>query len=412
MGGERVADAIASVSDVPIAPDEVVSFTQEIVRQASVTGQEGELGRFLAQQLEGFGLQVDLSEVAPERFNVWAVLPGDEPELGLLFHSHMDTVPFAAMTAPLSASLSDGHIWGRGSVDQKGGLAASVMAVAAIARSGIRLKRGLGLALVIDEESEHRGSMALVEQMVSSELSYAADCQAIVTEPSGLRLVVGCKGTTPYQIRVQGRAAHGSRPWLGINAVHGAMQVVTALDGLEYPEHTVPGYGPVSGSLNLGVIEGGRAYNIVPDECLIWFDRRTVPGESQEMILGAVQAVLDQLATGEPPVHGTLSVARPDWNWDPIRERGLWPAVTPAGAPIREMVARHHEAIAGASPQIYFTDGYNEMDFLINDLGIPTVQYGPGDSTLCHTDEERLSISQLLDATRVYVRVALEATLG
>ncbi len=412
MGGERVADAIASVPDVPIVPSEVVSFTQAIVRQSSVTGQEGELGRFLAQQLEGFGLQVEILEVAPERYNVWAILPGDEPELGLLFHSHMDTVPFAAMTSPLSAEITDGHIWGRGSVDQKGGLAASVMAVAAIARSGIRPKRGLGLALVIDEESEHRGSMALVEQMASSELGYAAGCQAIVTEPSSLRLVVGCKGTVPYQIRVQGKAAHGSRPWLGDNAVHGAMQVVTALEGVEYPELTVPGYGPVKGSLNLGVIEGGRAYNIVPDECLIWFDRRTVPGESQEAVLGAVQAILDQLAAGEPAVRGTLSVARPDWDWDPIRERGLWPAVTPDGAPIREMVARHHEAIVGGQPQVYFTDGYNEMDFLINDLGIPTVQYGPGDSTLCHTDEERLSISQLLDATRLYVGVGLEAALG
>jgi acetylornithine deacetylase/succinyl-diaminopimelate desuccinylase-like protein len=407
-----VANAIASLPDVSITPEEVVTFAQAIVRLDSVTGQEGELGSFLAQQLEGFGLQVEILEVAPERYNVWAVLPGQEPELGMLFHSHMDTVPFAAMDSPLSAEIADGHIWGRGSVDQKGGLAASVMAVAAVARSGIQLKRGLGLALVIDEESEHRGSMALVEQMTNSGPGYTTGCQAIVTEPSGLRLVVGCKGTTPYQVRIQGRAAHGSRPWLGINAVHGAMQVVAALEGLEYPEHTVPGYGPVRGSLNLGVIEGGRAYNIVPDECLIWFDRRTVPGENQEAVMGAVQSILDQLASGKPAVHGTLSVARPDWDWDPIRERGLWPAVTPDGAPIREMVARQHEAIIGDQPQIYFTDGYNEMDFLINDLGIPTVHYGPGDSTLCHTDEERLNISQLLEATRVYARVALEAASG
>jgi succinyl-diaminopimelate desuccinylase len=196
---------------------------------------------------------------------------------------------------------------------------------------------------------------------------------------------------------------------LGVNAVHGAMQVATALEGLEYPEHTVPGYGPVRGSLNLGVIQGGRAYNIVPDECVLWYDRRTVPGESQEVVLGAVQAILDELAEREPPVKGTLSVARPDWNWEPIRERGLWPAVTPEGAPIRGIVTRQHEAVTGNTPQVYFTDGYNEMDFLVNDLGIPTVQYGPGDSTLCHTDEERLSISQLLDATRVYVGIALEA---
>jgi succinyl-diaminopimelate desuccinylase len=181
---------------------------------------------------------------------------------------------------------------------------------------------------------------------------------------------------------------------------------------LEYPEFTVPGHGRVRGSLNLGVVEGGRAYNIVPDECLLWFDRRTVPGETQEAVLGAVQAILDRLARGEPPVQSTLSAARPDWHWAPIRERGLGPAVTPTGAPIREMVARHHQAVTGNPAKVYFTDGYNEMDFLINDLNIPTVQYGPGDSSLCHTDEERLSIPQLLDAARVYVGIGLEAALA
>ena len=411
MGSERVADPIASHYRTSIDPGEVVQFTQEIVRQPSVTGEEGELGRFLARALEAFGLQVTVQEAAPGRYNVQAVLPGKDRRLGLLFHSHMDTVPFGAMPKPLSAEVNDDHIWGRGSVDQKGGLAASVMALAAIARSGASLDRSLGLALVIDEESEHRGSMALVEEMARSGSNHQT-LQAVVTEPSGMRLVTGCKGTTPYQILVQGKAAHGCRPWLGVNAVHGAMQVVKALDELEYAEYTVPGYGPVKGSLNLGVIEGGRAYNIVPDECTLWFDRRTVPGETQEAVLQTVKAVLDRLASNEPPIKAMLSVARPDWNWQPVQKRGLWPAVTPMDAPIREMVARHHEAVTDNPVEVYFTDGYNEMDFLINDLKVPTVQYGPGDSSLCHTDEERLSIPQLLATTRVYVGLALEAALG
>ncbi|HIQ04214.1 MAG TPA: M20 family peptidase [Anaerolineae bacterium] len=402
MEGKRVADSITDLPEVPISPKEVVAFAQAIIRQPSVTRQEGALSHFLACCLKEFGLQVELQEVASERYNVLAVLPGDDPALGLLFHAHIDTVPFGAMTDPLSAEVRDGHIWGRGSVDQKGGLAAAVMALAAIARSGRRLKSGLGLALVVDEESEHRGSMALVERGLAAR-------QAVVTEPSGLRLVIGCKGTLPFQIRVRGKAAHGARPWLGVNAIHQAMRVVAALEELDYPECTIPGYGPVRGSLNLGVIQGGRAYNIVPDECRLWFDRRTVPGEDPATVLGQVQAVLNRLSGASPPVESELNVARPDWNWEPIRERGLRPALTPAHAPLRQMVARHHASVVGSPVEIYFTDGYNEMDFLINDLGIPTVQYGPGDSRLCHTDEERLSIAQLVDATQVYVRLALEA---
>ena len=385
-----------------IAPDEVVRFAQAVIRRPSVTGEEGPLGRFLAQALEGFGLDVTLDPVTAERYNVLAVLPGQEPGLALLFHAHMDTVPPAAMTDPFSAQVAQGHIWGRGSVDQKGGLAAAVMALATIARSGVRLRRGLGLALVIDEESEHRGSMALVEKGVQAE-------QAVVTEPSGLRLVIGCKGTVPFRLRVRGRAAHGARPWLGVNAVRQAMRVVEALDGMTFPRYTVPDYGPVQGSLNLGVIAGGRAYNIVPDTCRLWFDRRTVPGETQETVLAAVQSLLDGLAGAEPPVEADLEIARPDWDWEPIRRRGLCPAVTPAGAPIRDLVAQQHRAVTGQAAELYFTDGYNEMDFLINDLGIPTVQYGPGDSALCHTDEERLDIAQLLTATRVYLGIALAA---
>lgn len=398
-----MADALSAFPDVNIVPDEVVSFAQTIIRQPSVTGEEGVLGRFLGRALEGFGLRVELQEVATGRYNVLAVLPGDDPALSLLFHAHTDTVPFAAMADPLSARIQDDHIWGRGAVDQKGGLAAAVMALAAIARSGVRLRSSLGLALVVDEEAEHRGSMALVARGLQAR-------QAVITEPSGLRLVVGCKGTLPFQIRVRGKKAHGCRPWLGINAVHQALQVAQALEDVEYPEYSVPGYGKVRGSLNLGVIEGGLAYNIVPDECSLWFDRRTVPGEAQEAVLEGIQAILDQLAEdGNPPVESFLSVARPDWNWDPIRRRGLWPAVTPAGAPLREQVAQQHLAVVGQPVETYFTDGYNEMDFLINDLGIPTVQYGPGDSRLCHTDEERLSVPQLLDATRVYVRLAVAA---
>jgi acetylornithine deacetylase/succinyl-diaminopimelate desuccinylase len=400
-----MGDTVTGHSPVDIAPQKVIEFARAIIRLPSVTGKEEALGRYLGHALEGFGLQVELEEVAPDRYNVLATLAGERPELGLLFHSHMDTVPYGAMPDPVSGEVRGDHIWGRGSVDQKGGLAASVMALAAIAQSGARLHSSLGLALVVDEESEHRGSMALVEQGLHAR-------QAVVTEPSNLRLVIGCKGTTPFRISVTGKAAHGARPWLGVNAVHRAMQVVTALEELEYPEQDIAGYGSVRGSLNLGVVEGGRAYNIVPDECMLWFDRRTVPGETQDAVLDAVQSILDRLAGADPPVTSSLSVARPDWDWDPIRSRGLWPAVTPSGAPIRDLAARHHKAIVGCPVEIYFTDGYNEMDFLINDLNIPTIQYGPGDSRLCHTDEESLSIPQLLDATRVYVGMALESALA
>lgn len=391
---------------IDISQEKVIQFAQDIIRFESITGNEGKLGLYLADFLEKSGLHVETHEVAPQRFNVYATLPGEDPESYLMFHSHMDTVPFGAMANPLSAEISDGHIWGRGSVDQKGGLAASVIALATIAQADVRLKGSLSLALVVDEESEHRGSMGLVDRGLNAR-------QAIVTEPSGLRVVIGCKGTLPFRILVRGKASHGARPWLGVNAVHQAMKVLQALEKMEFLESTVPGYGVVKGSLNLGVIEGGRAYNIVPDQCQLWFDRRTVPGEDPRRVIDQIKSVLNDLASSEReddiPVESELLIDRPDWDWEPIRTRGLKPTVSQADARIKDLVIKSHQDQMGNPPEIYFTDGYNEMDFLINDLNIPTVQYGPGDSTLCHTDGERLSIMQLVDATNVYSQVALRA---
>ena len=101
-------------------------------------------------------------------------------------------------------------------------------------------------------------------------------------------------------------------------------------------------------------------------------------------------------------ISAVVEIARPDWNWQPIKKRGLKPALTDMDSEIVQVIKVSHREIIGDNPILFFTDGYNEMDFLINDLGIPTVQYGPGDSSLCHTDEENIEINQLIKASLVY----------
>ena len=384
----------------------VVELAQRLVAIPSVTGGEGSLAAFLAGWLEAAGLRVELQEAAPGRPNLLAVLPSssanaDEP-LGLLFHAHTDTVAAYGQPEPFSGCVQEGCLWGRGSVDQKGGLAAAAAALAAYARRGQAPKAAVGLAAVIDEESEHRGSMALVRSGIRAR-------RAVVTEPSGLKVVVGCKGTVPFRIRVHGKTAHGSRPWLGVNAVEKAIRVAQALMSLPCPEAEVPGLGAVRGSTNLGVMRGGVAYNIVPDQCEVWFDRRTVPGETQAGVLVHVQALLREMSAQDADLRAEVDIARPDWNWEPIARRGLNPTLAPAGSGLPEWVGAQHARVAQQPAQYAFTDGYNEMDFLVNDLGIPTVQYGPGDSRLCHTDEEKLDVAQLLACTLVYVKLVEHA---
>ena len=378
----------------------VVELTSKLVSIPSVTGDEGRLAMFLSGWLREAGLTVQTTEVAPGRRNVLAILPSrdseDGGELGLLFHGHMDTVPAHAMEDPFSGRVQEGYLWGRGSVDQKGGLAAAAAALAAVARSGHPPSASVGLAAVIDEESEHRGSMALAESGLRAR-------RAIITEPSGLKVVVGCKGTVPFRVRVFGKAAHGCRPWLGVSAVEKGMQVARSILAQQYPEVDLPGLPPTRGSVSLGVMQGGTAYNIVPDRCELWFDRRIVPGESQSEVLAAIRDLLEELAADDPALHAEVEIARPDWNWEPIAARGLKPTLVPPDSGLLEWVSSHHALILGRAPERYFTDGYTEADFLVNDMNIPAVQYGPGDSRLCHTNEERIEIGQLITCARVYL---------
>jgi acetylornithine deacetylase/succinyl-diaminopimelate desuccinylase-like protein len=331
---------------------------------------------------------------------VLALWPGEAQEIGLLLHGHTDTVPFLGMQDPTSGEIVDGHIWGRGSVDQKGGLAAAVMALLAIAGSGVSLAKSVAVAAVIDEESEHRGSAALVEDGLK------ADC-AITTEPSDLQLLVACKGTAPIRIRFTGVLAHGSRPWLGVSAIEMASRTMEALGKLKLNTVELPGIGTMRASINLGLIEGGTAYNNVADSCKLWLDRRMVPGETQVAALAEVREVLDRLGAEDPTFKAEAEIARPDWEWDRVRERGLNPALTPPDSPIAMAVAEAHRAETGESVEVGYTHGYNDGDFLVNDLGIPTVNYGPGESARSHTVGEQLRIDHLLTAARVYARAAL-----
>ncbi len=367
----------------------------KLISIASVTGDEGNIGRYLYTRFRAMGCQTELIEVAPGRFNVLAVIPGvSTNRMGVLFHGHLDTVAPYGMVSPFEPVVEDNCLLGRGAVDQKGGIAAVISAFERTLSQGKKLARPVGFIGVIDEEEEHRGSMAMQEMSLEAEF-------AVITEPSALKLGIGCKGTVPYKITVRGKSAHGCRPWLGKNAVVYAMQIANELLHEELPVCKIEGLGEIGATLNLGIMQGGVAYNIVPEECALWFDRRTVPGETQEKVLKTLRHTLKKY-NRIPDISVQAKIARPDWNWEPIRKRGLMPAMTDINSKLVHVVKSAHQENSGAFPEIYFTDGYNEMDFLMNDLDIPTVQYGPGDAGLCHTDRERLDIGQLETSVSVY----------
>ena len=392
----KIEEILSTLND-----DDIISFTRKFVQTSSVNGEEKAAADFIASALKESGLQTTVREIQPGRPNVVAVLPGREAGIGLAFHGHTDTVPFFNMKEPLSGEVIDGSIWGRGSVDQKGGLAAAALAVMAIANAQVPLRKGLAILAVIDEESEHRGSFALASE------GFQADF-AITTEPSDLQLLVANKGTAPIRIDFMGVLAHGSNPWIGVSAIEMAAKTIMEIKKLPLKEVDIPGIGTMKASFNVGLIEGGTQYNNVAHTCSIFIDRRCVPGETQTTALQEVRQLLERMAAEDPKFKATAEIARPDWKWQPIRERGLKPAMTSPASPISVAIANAHQAQTGEQVLIGFTNGYNDGDFLVNDLGIPTVNYGPGESPRSHTAEEKLRIDHLLTAVRVYLRTAME----
>ncbi|MCD6123375.1 MAG: M20 family metallopeptidase [Spirochaetales bacterium] len=374
---------------------DVVKELKRLIKIKSVTGSEGEIGKYLFQRFKKLGCKTELFEVDKSRFNILAVIPGNvNDKLGLLFHAHIDTVPPYKMKSPFEPIIKDNHIWGRGSVDQKGGIASVITAFENILSEHETLTSGVGFVGVIDEESEHRGSMFLKDMDIHADY-------AVVTEPSGLKLGTGCKGTMPIKIMVKGKASHGCRPWLGVSAVEYCIKAAGEITSMDFPVHEIKGIGKTRATINLGIIKGGVAYNIVPDECILWFDRRLIPGETQEEIMRDIHEIIEKY-NHIPDVYVTAEIARPDWNWEPIKKRGLKPALTDMESEIVTAVKNAHRSVLKNETKVYFTDGYNEMDFLINDLGIPAVQYGPGDAGLCHTNDEMMDITQLKNAANVY----------
>jgi len=397
IGGSLLASEITDILK-RIDRKEIIELTQELVRIPSVTGCEGDVAEYIQDRLKAFGLKTEKQNIVEKRFNVIGRMEGTSAENALMLHGHMDTVPAFDMLEPFSGKIIGDTIYGRGACDQKGGIAASMIALKAIMESGSKLKKGILFAGVIDEEAEHRGSYHLAKNGPRAEM-------AVITDVSDLDVKIGCKGSIPIRITTKGKAVHGSTPGLGINAISKMIKIVLAIDDLTLGEFKIEGLGNFKGTLNIGLIQGGNAYNIVPDKCSIWIDRRVVVGEDNEAILNEFKDALEKLRLEDKEFDAILEVARPDWKWPIIIRRGLKPFLVPQDSSV---VVSLSEAIAATGGKLHlsYSNGYVDADFLVNDAGIPSVVYGPGGEGNAHSPKELVKIDQLVQAAKVYAYMA------
>ena len=342
---------------------------------------EAEAAEFVASWARGAGLEVEVEEAAPGRPNVIATARGSGGGRTLLLNGHLDTVGFGGMAEPLRPRLDGGRLHGRGAYDMKGGLAACLAAAAGAAGQGLR--GDVVVTAVVDEELGSIGTEAALRRV-------RADA-AVVAEPTQMRVAIAHKGFVAFEIETQGRAAHGSRPDLGVDAIAKMGPVLVGLDRLDRelrarPPHPLLG----TGSLHAGVISGGDGFSTYPARCLLEAERRTLPGESSGRVEAELEALLAGACRSDPELRAAVrTVAARD------------PFEVSPGEEIVQIVSRHAGAAEPAG-ESFWTDAA-----LISARGVPTVLFGPGGEG-AHADVEWVSVADVERCAAVLRAVAAE----
>jgi acetylornithine deacetylase len=318
---------------------------------------EGEIARYVAGWLERAGLDVSLEEVTPGRPNVVGVARGTGGGRSLLLCAHMDTVGTAGMERPFEARIEGGRLYGRGAFDMKAGLAAAMLAGAAARQRP--LAGDVVVAAVVDEEYASAGADALVS-------GWSADA-AIVTEPTGLDICVAHKGFVWLELVVHGRAAHGSMPELGVDAVAKMGHVLVGLERLDQALRAAPSHRLLkSGSLHASLIEGGQELSSYPERCRLLVERRTIPGEAPELVEAQLRALLEEIAGRDAAFRADVRtfLSRPPFEIGADHE--IVAAACAAGL-----------EVLGREPAIVGHTAWMDSAVL-SVAGIPTVIFGPG----------------------------------
>lgn len=374
--------------------DEVVSLARLLVRAPGQNppGEEAATATLLEQVCRERGFSTHVTEVARERPNVEAVLSGGDGP-GLLLLGHTDVVPVGDgwTVDPFGGEIRDGRLHGRGSADMKGGLAACVVAMGALARAGIRLSGPVTLAALVDEEEQGAG----IRHYVAAAGAPFAGC--IVAEPTDLQTIVAARGDAYVEITLHGVAAHSGRPDDGRNAIHGAATVITSLEQWhsELAMNAHPLVGPATWSV--GLVSGGQGTSIVPATCRISADRRLLPGESAGRVLEEVREHIAGLGLGARDLRVEVEM--------PMDMPGF---ETAADHPFVAVVDGAVAAAGGPGLPLGGWTAACDGGFVARDLDVPTVVLGPGSvNEQAHRADESVAVEELVTASRAYALAAL-----
>jgi succinyl-diaminopimelate desuccinylase len=380
----------------------LVDFTQRLVRIRSVHdpatgGNEAAAAALVADRMRRFGWRPEVVEVAPGRPNVLAIVEGgggEGPTLG--FEGHTDVVTEGVLAEwsvdPYGADIRDGRLYGRGSADMKGGVAAMLFGVRALQLAGPFPGR-VALLVFADEE----GMMLGAKHFAASPMAREIDA-AIICEPEGDEVCTSAKGAVRLAVELRGVMAHGAMPQKGRNPVAAMGRLLVALAGYERELLERHGVHEHLGSVYLTptVLDAGSAdqVNVIPATARLKVDVRTIPGVDH----GRLVAEVTELAVAAGAELGVTARV------EVIDDR---PAVEidPEHPVVRAVLAAHVDEV-GETPSFGGVPGATDGTILTRDAGVPTVVYGPGDKWIAHQADEFVEVADLARYARVYARAA------
>jgi succinyl-diaminopimelate desuccinylase len=384
-----------------------VALTQDLVRIPSVvkpddpTMTEAEVAAFVQGWFEKEGLATEVQHVAPGRPNVIAWI-GERGARTLLLEGHTDVVTegnhAAWLHAPFGAEVVDDRIYGRGSADMKGGLAAAMLAAAAIKRSGVRLGGCLVVGALVDEEGDMLGVKHLCTTPLARELT-----AAIICEPEENEICLEQRGVVWARVTVRGRMAHGAMPEAGINPVVGIAEIVRQARQLQRRLRTLCDRSrhlrppTVTPTVIQSPLDGVPQSNVIPAEAVATLDIRLTPGPDMAAISAEIDRACHRAAASCPG-------ARIEWK----ALNGFRPATrVDVNERLVQTMVKAVRQVTGGRARFGGVPGSTDGTILRAHLGIPIVTCGPGNRLIPHQVDEYVTTKELIDATRIYIASSL-----
>lgn len=352
---------------------------------------EHNLAEYVAETLRSMGL--DSSLIGRDgRTSVVAEAHAHAKAETVLIASHLDTVPVDGMEIPpFDPAIENDRLFGRGSCDTKAGMAALLAALPSVLQAG-RLKRNV---IIVGEADEELGSIGVAD--VLSHLGPRKPDWVLATEPTDLRLIHAHKGVVHSRLCARGRACHSSEPELGKNAIVILARAILAIEESAKIFTQAPHPQLGAATLSIGVVQGGQAPNIVPDEARFWVDRRTLPHETVDSVRTELEAALRSAGLALEVVVESCQEEKP-----PLDAPATSPAIAGTTAVLRALAldAEPAEVAFGTDAGVFAR------------AGIPGVVMGPGSIQMAHTSRESVPISQVETMVRIFEKLVTSEPEG